>query len=184
MPSSRYRACNCRPPVTEPVTAARPALLTSTATPSPVGVCVRRTRWGRSAGRVAPPPSASPPSTPPAAGPVSAPDTPRSAGQRPDSPPGSSTLTGTRLGQHGFRAGTKRWDGVAEWWRVRLSSQMVLCPNPGRSVTSACVPGQNTTTNCPCLLGWTLKSVGCFYLLSMPEEVKDPSRYIIYPAMD
>ena len=49
----------------------------------------------------------------------------------------------------------------------------------GRSVTRACLPGQNTLPLIARVFSdRILKTVGPFYPVSMPGEVKDPTRVI------
>ena len=65
---------------------------------------------------------------------------------------------------------------VAEWLVSRMLDPRVVSSNPGRSVTRACVPGQNTRPLISRVLSETdrkLKLVGPFSLVSMPGEVKD-----------
>ena len=55
----------------------------------------------------------------------------------------------------------------------------VVSSNPGRAVTCACVPGQDTLPQFARVFSdMTLKIVGPFYLVSVPGEVKDPTLVI------
>ena len=68
---------------------------------------------------------------------------------------------------------------VAGWLASRTIDPRVVSSNPGRSVTCGCVPGQNTLPLIARVFSdRTLKIVGPFYLVSMPGEVKDPTRVI------
>ena len=46
-----------------------------------------------------------------------------------------------------------QWSAVAERLANRTIDPRVMRLNPGLSVSFACVPGQNTTTNYLCILG-------------------------------
>ena len=71
------------------------------------------------------------------------------------------------------------WDAVAGWLASRTLDPRVVSSNRGRSVTCGCVPGQNTLPLIARVFSdRTLKIVGPFYLVSMPGEVKDPTRVI------
>ena len=71
------------------------------------------------------------------------------------------------------------WGAVAGWLASRTIDPRVVSSNPGRSVTCGCVPGQNTLPLIARVFSdRTLKIVGPFYLVSMPGEVKDPTRVI------
>ena len=68
---------------------------------------------------------------------------------------------------------------MAGWLASRTLDPRVVSLNPGRSVTCGCVPGQNTLPLIARVFSdRTLKIVGSFYLVSMPGEVKDPTRVI------
>ena len=61
----------------------------------------------------------------------------------------------------------------------RTLDPRVVRSNRGRSVTCACVPGQNTLPLIARVCSdRTLKIVGPFYPVSMPGEVKDPTPII------
>ena len=71
------------------------------------------------------------------------------------------------------------WGTVAGWLASRTLDPRVVSSNPGISVTRACVPGQNTLPLIARVFSdRTLKIVGPFYLVSMPGEVKGPTRVI------
>ena len=73
----------------------------------------------------------------------------------------------------------RSYRGVAGWLASRTLDPRVVSSNPGRSVTCGCVPGQNTLPLIARVFSdRTLKIVGPFYLVSMPGEVKDPTRVI------
>ena len=73
----------------------------------------------------------------------------------------------------------RTWGAVAGWLASRTIDPRVVSSNPGRSVTCGCVPGQNTLPLIARVFSnRTLKIVGPFYLVSMPGEVKDPTRVI------
>ena len=68
---------------------------------------------------------------------------------------------------------------VVEWLASRALVSGVMRSNPGRTVTCACVPGQNTLPLIARVFSdGTLQIVGTFYLVSMPGEVKDPTLVI------
>ena len=65
------------------------------------------------------------------------------------------------------------WGGVAGWLASRTLDPRVV--SSGRSC--GCVPGQNTLPLIARVFSdRTLNIVGPFYLVSMPGEVKDPTR--------
>ena len=65
------------------------------------------------------------------------------------------------------------------WLASRTIDPRVVSSNPGLSVACACVPGQNTLPLIACVFSVrTLKIVGPLYLVSMPGEIKDPTRVI------
>ena len=68
---------------------------------------------------------------------------------------------------------------MAGWLASRTLDPRVVSSNPGLSVTCACVPGQNTLPLIARVFSdRKLKIVGSVYLVSMPGEVKDPTRVI------
>ena len=69
---------------------------------------------------------------------------------------------------------------MAEWSASRMLDPRVERSSPGLSVTlRLCSWAKHFATNCPCVFSdRTLKIVGPFYLVSMPEEVKDPTPVI------
>ena len=71
----------------------------------------------------------------------------------------------------------KVWGAVAGWLASRTLDPRVVSSNPGRSVTCGCVHGQNILPLIARVFSdRTLQIVGPFYLVSMPGEVKDPTR--------
>ena len=66
--------------------------------------------------------------------------------------------------------------GVAEWARALSGDRTVNGSSPAAVKTfrfgTLAIP---FTPPCQCLSDETLKAVGPFYLVSMPEEVKDPT---------
>ena len=72
-----------------------------------------------------------------------------------------------------------RRSAVAGWLASRTLEPRVVRSNPGLSVSVACVPGRNTLPLIARVFSdRTLKPVGPFYLVSVPAEVKDPTRVI------
>ena len=67
------------------------------------------------------------------------------------------------------------WGAVAQWLERATDNRVVAGSNPAEAVWKHWQFPLGTPL-CQCLSEETLKAVGPFYVVSMPGEVKDPTR--------
>ena len=92
-----------------------------------------------------------------------------------------TSVEGERVGREGTAEymGECAGKGGAPWLASRTLDPRVVHSNPVQSVTCACVPWQNTLPLIASVFSdRTLEIVGPFYPVSMPGEVKYPTRVI------